>query len=78
MEVDIIVQQGRRLTGIEIKASATVTQSDFKALNKLKNACGELFSAGVVFYDGETVLPFGNKLFAVPISALMPTTPVTT
>ncbi|MGB5716840.1 MAG: ATP-binding protein [Gammaproteobacteria bacterium] len=78
VEVDIIVQQGRRLTGIEIKASATVTQSDFKALNKLKKACGELFSAGVVFYDGETVLPFGNKLFAVPISALMPTTPVTT
>jgi hypothetical protein len=26
-----------------------------------------------VFYDGETILPFGNKLFAVPISLLCPT-----
>jgi predicted AAA+ superfamily ATPase len=74
VEVDIIMQQGRRLAGIEIKASATVTQSDFKGLIKLKNACGELFVAGVVFYDGENILPFGNKLFAVPISALIPTT----
>lgn len=74
VEVDIIMQQGRRLAGIEIKASATVTQSDFKGLNKLKNACDELFVAGVVFYDGENILAFGNKLFAVPISTLIPTT----
>jgi len=77
VEVDIILQQGRVLAGIEIKASATVTQSDFKGLNKLKKACGELFAAGVVFYDGENILPFGSKLFAVPISALIPTAPAT-
>jgi predicted AAA+ superfamily ATPase len=74
VEVDIILQQGRKLAGIEIKASATVTKSDFKGLNKLKNACGELFAAGVVFYDGENILPFGDRLFAVPISVLIPTT----
>jgi predicted AAA+ superfamily ATPase len=74
VEVDIILQQGRELAGIEIKASATVTKSDFKGLNKLKNACGELFAAGVVFYDGENILPFGDRLFAVPISVLIPTT----
>ena len=72
VEVDIIIEQGRQLAGIEVKASATVTQSDFKGLNKLKEACGERFSAGVVFYDGENILPFGEKLFAVPISLLTP------
>lgn len=72
LEVDIIVEQGRQLAGIEIKASATVTQSDFKALKKLKEACGEQFSAGVVFYDGESILPFGEQLFAVPINLLTP------
>ncbi|WP_331351501.1 ATP-binding protein [Cellvibrio sp. UBA7671] len=70
VEVDIIIEQGRRLAGIEIKAAATVTQADFKGLNKLKDACGGQFAAGVVFYDGENILPFGEKLFAVPISYL--------
>lgn len=72
VEVDIIIEQGRQLVGIEIKAAATVTQSDFKGLNKLKDACGNQFSAGAVFYDGENILPFGDKLFAVPISLLTP------
>lgn len=72
VEVDIIIQQGRQLAGIEIKASATVTPSDFKGLKKLKDVCGEQFSAGVVFYDGESILPFGERLFAVPISLLTP------
>ncbi len=72
VEVDIIIEQGRQLAGIEIKAAATVTQGDFKGLIKLKDACGEQFAAGVVFYDGETILPFGEKLFAVPISILTP------
>ena len=70
VEVDIIIEQGRQLAGIEIKASATITKNDFKGLNKLKEACGEQFAAGVVFYDGETILPFGEKLYAVPISML--------
>jgi len=72
VEVDIIIEQGRQLAGIEIKAAATVTQNDFKGLNKLKGACGKQFAAGVVFYDGENILPFGEKLFAVPISILTP------
>ncbi|MDX3774617.1 ATP-binding protein [Chromatiaceae bacterium AAb-1] len=71
VEVDIILEQGRQLAGIEIKAAATVTASDFKGLNKLKEACGALFSAGIVFYDGDNILPFGEKLFAVPISCLL-------
>jgi predicted AAA+ superfamily ATPase len=74
IEVDIIIEQGRQLAGIEIKASATVTKNDFKGLNKLQDACGEQFSAGIVFYDGENILPFGNNFFAVPISVLIPAT----
>ncbi|MBL1275942.1 MAG: ATP-binding protein [Ectothiorhodospiraceae bacterium] len=73
VEVDIIIEQGLQLAGIEIKAAATITQSDFKGLKKLKGACGKQFAAGVVFYDGENILSFGEKLFAVPISLLVPT-----
>ncbi|WP_290522835.1 ATP-binding protein [Alcanivorax sp.] len=70
LEVDIIIEQGRQLAGIEIKAAATVTQSDFKGLKRLRDITGDRFAAGVLFYDGDTILPFGEKLFAVPVSEL--------
>nr|CAA6820653.1 MAG: AAA family ATPase [uncultured Thiotrichaceae bacterium] len=72
VEVDIIIEQGLRIAGIEIKAAATVTHSDFKGLNKLKESMGDQFAAGVVFYDGESIVPFGERLFAVPVSLLIP------
>lgn len=70
VEVDIIIEQGRLLAGIEVKASATVKKEDFKGLNKLKESCGKHFAAGVVLYDGDSILPFGDRLFAVPISTM--------
>ncbi len=72
VEVDIIVERGRQFAGIEIKAAATVTQSDFKGLSKLKSACGKQFAAGIVLYDGGDVLPFGERLLAVPLRILIP------
>ena len=71
VEVDMVLERaGGRLAGVEIKAAATVTAADFKGLKKLRDVVGERFVAGVVFYDGETVLPFGDRLSAVPIQAL--------
>lgn len=72
VEVDIIIERGRQLVGIEIKAAATVTKNDFKGLNKLKLSCPEQFTSGIVFYDGDSIVPFGEKLHAVPISLLLP------
>jgi predicted AAA+ superfamily ATPase len=72
VEVDIIIEQNRKLVGVEIKAAATITSSDFKGLRKLQDATADQFAAGVVFYDGENILPFGERLFALPISMLIP------
>jgi predicted AAA+ superfamily ATPase len=70
-EVDYVLQaRSGKLAGIEVKASATVEAADFKGLESLVNAAGQSFSCGVVLYTGETILPFGKHLFAVPISAL--------
>ena len=68
----IIIEQSSGLWGIEIKAAATVTRSDFKGLKKRQAACVDDFVIGVVYYDGESILPFGQQLYAVPISVLMP------
>ena len=70
IEVDIVLERGNKIAGIEIKAAATVTAADFKGLQKLKDTAGNRFSSGIVLYDGETLTPFGEKLFAVPVRAL--------
>jgi len=70
-EVDVVLERGgRQLAGIEIKAASTVTISDFKGLQRLRDAVGNRFVSGVVLYDGESVAAFGDRLFAVPISML--------
>jgi len=53
-EVDIVIERGTQtLAGVEIKAGATVTAADFRALRKLRKAAGRRFAGGVVLYDGE-------------------------
>jgi hypothetical protein len=70
-EVDFVLQaQSGKVVGIEVKASSTVEAGDFKGLNAFAQMAGKLFACGIVLYTGETVLPFGKHLFAVPISAL--------
>ena len=70
VEVDIVLECAGRLAGVEVKAAATVTGDDFKGLRKLQDAAHKSFAAGVVLYDGGAVVPFGNRLCAVPVSRL--------
>ena len=70
-EVDIIVEDERgAMVGIELKASATVNSSDFKGIRKLQNIRGDDLKLGVVLYDGTNLVPFGDRIFAAPISCL--------
>lgn len=69
-EVDLVLERGRDVAGIEVKAGATVTAADFRGLRKLSQAAGKHFAAGLVLYDGEVSGSFGEGLFAVPIRAL--------
>ncbi|MBX3143033.1 MAG: ATP-binding protein [Trueperaceae bacterium] len=69
-EVDIIIQRRNLLAGVEIKASSTVTEGDFRGLRRLARSTGTRFAAGAVLYDGEHTLSFGDRLYAVPIASL--------
>jgi hypothetical protein len=74
MEVDIVIERGaRELVGVEVKAAATVSASDFRGLRRLREATGKRFVGGVVLYDGETSASFGDGLRAVPLRALWET-----
>lgn len=71
VEVDIVVEDPTGgVVGIEVKASATVSPGDFRGMKRLAAAAEPNFRVGVVLYDGERVVPFGDRLFAAPISSL--------
>ncbi len=73
-EVDIVLERGpETIAGVEIKAAGTVTKADFRGLNKLARAAGDRFAHGVVLYDGEITVRFGERLYAVPIRHLWET-----
>ena len=74
-EVDIVLEQGpSAVAGIEVKAAASVGESDFRGLRKLREAAGKRFVAGVVLYDGSATRHFRDGLFAVPLRKLWETT----
>jgi len=50
--------------------SATVGTSDFAALKELRGQLGEKFVTGAVLYTGDKLIPFGDKLWLVPLPTL--------
>ena len=70
-EVDIIAERpSGELVGIEVKASATVRERDFQGLKHMRDQLGSRLRAGIVVYTGQRTLPFGERLFAVPLEGL--------
>lgn len=70
-EVDAILESGSgEVVAIEIKAAETVRAGDFAGIRRLQRRLGEQLVAGVVLYAGSQALPFGDRLRALPISAL--------
>lgn len=71
LEVDFLLEDaGGRVVALEVKAAKTVTARDFKSLAVLGEILGDRLARGIVLYDGETTAPFGDKLWAVPVTAL--------
>ncbi len=58
------------VAGVEVKAAASVTAKDFVGLKALQAELGQRFARGVVLYLGDSAVPFGEKLWALPVTAL--------
>ena len=73
-EVDIVLERDNsQITGIEVKASATVKTRDFRGLAKLAAFAGPLFAGGILFYAGEDILPFNiedRRFHALPLGLI--------
>lgn len=71
VEVDLVLENRRgQVVAIEVKASSTVRAEDFRGLRHLASRLGDDFLLGAVLYTGNSTLPFGPKLSAMPVSAL--------
>jgi hypothetical protein len=71
LEADVVLEKpDGSVAAIEVKASVTITPSDFAALQTLRDELGKQFRAGVVLYLGDQIVPFGDKLWLVPVTAL--------
>jgi predicted AAA+ superfamily ATPase len=69
IEVDFVLENRLgQLTGIEVKASASVDGADFRGLRHLQETEPQAFQRGIVLYGGRELVPFSDTLFAVPLS----------
>ncbi len=70
-EVDFVIEQPNgSLAGIEVKGRDAVSKRDFDGLRVLQQQTGQDFKCGVILYRGSQLVPFGEKLWAVPVAAL--------
>jgi uncharacterized protein len=70
--VDVVLEKpDGSVAAIEVKASATVTASDFAVLKVLQDQLCKQFRAGVVLYLGDQIVPLGDQLWLAPLSALL-------
>ena len=69
-EVDVVLDAGGRLVGIEVKAAASVSSDDFRGLRAMAAATGRRFHRGILLYLGDTAVAVGPQLYALPLPAL--------
>ncbi|MEO3870388.1 ATP-binding protein [Nonomuraea sp. B12E4] len=71
VEVDAVLENRRgQVVGVEVKAASTVRAEDFRGLRHLAARLGDDLVAGVVLHTGGQTLPFGDRMLAMPVSAL--------
>ena len=66
-EIDFLIKYKNEFIAIEVKTKETISDKDFKSIREIK----DFIKYGIVFYNGDKVLPFGENLYAVPIKSVV-------
>jgi predicted AAA+ superfamily ATPase len=71
-EIDLVVEDRRsgEVAGVEIKLSSTPTARHARHLALVRDRLGARFRNGLVIHAGAQTLPLGERIWAVPVSAL--------
>ncbi len=71
VEVDLVIEQGRNVWGIEVKRAASIQSKDGEGLQRLATQAGVNFKGGALIYCGNNCLPLKTpNCYAVPINWL--------
>ncbi|MDP2233028.1 MAG: AAA family ATPase [Actinomycetota bacterium] len=70
-EVDLLLERGTELVGVEMKAGATVRWSDTRALAAVRDGFGDRFRMGIIAYLGDEVRVLDDRICAVPAWSLL-------
>ena len=70
-ETDFVIEKDNGETiAVEVKLDSTLHDNDFKNIELCRNTIGNKFKKGIVLYTGEDLVPYGDKLWAVPVNFL--------
>lgn len=69
-EIDLLGEHGRKIVGLEVKASASPDSGDARHLAFLRETLGDRFLAGAVLHTGPGMFEIGPRTFAIPICAI--------
>jgi len=69
-EIDFILEFSSKVIAIEVKASKSVSKSDFKHIYHLAGEIPKLFDKGIVLYNGESFLRIDKNMYAIPFGFL--------
>ena len=72
VEVDLVIEQGDRLWGVEVKKAASIQPRDGRGLARLAEQAGRSWQGGMLLYTGTSTLPLAEVpgAFAVPVDQL--------
>lgn len=69
-EIDFLLEGSEGVVAIEVKANSSVSPKDFRHIESLQKDLGDRFHRGFVIYQGSDIVPFGERLFSLPLDAL--------
>ena len=70
MEVDFVIEHGRDLIAVEIKASENVGYYDIKGIEKFAKEFLNM-KLGIIIYCGDEFIKLTDKIYAVPLNILL-------
>jgi predicted AAA+ superfamily ATPase len=65
-EVDFVIEAGKRLLPVEVKAAARALPADAKGLETFLDEYGDRSDGGLLLYGGDEVFPLTRRVLAVP------------
>lgn len=70
-EVDLVIERGNKVWGIEVKLAGTINRQDLSGMRKLKEQCGSNFAGGVLLYGGQICRKMeSDPMWCIPLSYL--------